>query len=146
MTFTAAERWLVILALGFLNWLLCFLYSLGLLPLEIENEWMSRWTYALLVFFTTACCIWPYLKQSFVPSRRESIFVGIAWTCIALLFDYPARMLTESYSLQTYAVTLGPYMLLILCAAVAVGLIMKQLNVWHLSRMQRTARNRRWDR
>jgi hypothetical protein len=120
------------LALGFLNWLLTFMISLCLLPLEFQSDLIAQIAYGVAIVAVSGGCAWAYLQQSIVARRREGLFIGVCWTLIALALDFPARWLIDSVTPLTYLRQSGPLMLLILLTCSVAGFILRYVEVRRL--------------
>jgi hypothetical protein len=129
MTFTPSERWLVIVAMGFLNWLLTFMLALCLMPFEIQSYQAGRIALSVVIVIVSGCCAWAYLLQTFVARRREGMILGLSWTLIALVLDYPSHWLIEGVSPLAYGKHTAPYLLLILLTCGTIGFALRYAEV-----------------
>jgi len=129
MKFSRSERWLVILALGFLNWLLIFVLSLCLLPIEVESQLAARITYSSVVFVSTLWCAWMFLPQSYVARVREGFITGCCWTLIALVLDFAAHCAVDAATPLGYLTQSAPYLLIILATCAGTGLMLRFIEV-----------------
>lgn len=125
MTFTPSERWLVIWAMGFLNWLLIFLLGLCLLPLELESHLIALVAYAAAIILATSFCAWEFLQQTYVARRREGVILGICWTLVALLLDVAAHWLVDGTNPLDYVMRFAPFLVLIFLVCSMVGLLLR---------------------
>lgn len=137
MKFSRSERWLVLIALGFLNWLLIFVIALALLPLEIESQLADHIAYGIVIVAASTTCIWKFLLQSYVPRVREGLIAGCCWTLMALVLDYTARWAVDGATPMAYLTQSAPYLLLILATCAGVGLMLRYFEVRQVASRRR---------
>jgi hypothetical protein len=94
MTFNSTERWYAIIGLGFLVWLIPFVFDLALLPLQVYSYLAGRFVYLALLALSAGVCGWLFLAQSNRRTRNEAWTLAGFWLLLALLLDFPARWLT----------------------------------------------------
>jgi hypothetical protein len=85
MVFTSWKR---ALALGFLSWLLPFVFSFLVYPIKQANPPLFETIMAVAVIFVAALLARRYFRDR-VPRVAEAALLGFLWLAINLILDYP---------------------------------------------------------
>jgi hypothetical protein len=81
-------HWKRALALGFLSWLLPFVFSFLVFPLKQANPPLFETIMSLAVIFAAALLATRYFRDV-TPRAAEAALLGFLWLTMNLIFDYP---------------------------------------------------------
>ncbi len=81
-------HWKRALALGFLSWLLPFVFSFLVFPLKQANAPLFQTIMSLSVIFVAAVLATRYFRAG-APRLAEAALLGFLWLAMNLIFDYP---------------------------------------------------------
>jgi hypothetical protein len=82
--------WKRALGLGFLSWLLPFLFAFPLFPLKQANQPLFDTVMALAVIVAAALLGRRYFRDAAgPPAMAEALLLGFVWLAINLIMDYP---------------------------------------------------------
>ena len=82
-------HWKRAIALGFLSWLLPFLFSFLVFPLKKANAPLFATLMFLVLVLVAAPLRDRYFRGSTAPRVGESALLGVLWLAINLIMDYP---------------------------------------------------------
>ena len=82
-------HWKRALALGFLSWLLPFLFSFLVFPLTKTNAPLFSTVMYLVLILVAAPLRDRYFRDSAAPRAGEAALLGFLWLAINLAMDYP---------------------------------------------------------
>jgi hypothetical protein len=80
--------WKRALALGFLSWLLPFVFSFLVYPIKQANAPLFETIMSVVVVFVAALLARRYFRGH-APRVAEAALLGFLWFAINLIFDYP---------------------------------------------------------
>jgi hypothetical protein len=80
--------WKRVLALGFLSWLLPFVFSFLVYPIKQANPPLFETIMAVAVIFVAALLARRYFRDR-IPRVAEAALLGFLWLAINLTLDYP---------------------------------------------------------
>jgi hypothetical protein len=81
--------WKRALGLGFLSWLLPFLFAFPLFPLKQANQPLFDTVMSLAVIAAAALLGKRYFRGVDRPAIGEALMLGVVWLAINLVCDYP---------------------------------------------------------
>ena len=82
-------HWKRALALGFLSWLLPFLFSFAVFPLKQANPPLFDTLMSLSIVIVAALLARRHFRDAGPPPLAEAALLGFLWLAINLVFDYP---------------------------------------------------------
>jgi len=82
-------HWRRALALGFLSWLLPFIFSFAVFLLKQANAPLFDTLMDLSVVIVAALLARWYFRDDGLPRLAEASLLGLLWLAINLIFDYP---------------------------------------------------------
>ena len=82
-------HWKRAVALGFLSWLLPFLFSFLVFPLKKTNAPLFATVMFLVLILVAAPLRDRYFRDSAAPRAGEAALLGFLWLAINLAMDYP---------------------------------------------------------
>jgi hypothetical protein len=82
-------HWKRALALGFLSWLLPFLFSFLVFPLKKASAPLFSTVMYLVLILVAAPLRDRYFRNSAAPRAGEAALLGFLWLAINLAMDYP---------------------------------------------------------
>jgi hypothetical protein len=82
-------RWRRTLALGFVSWLLPFVFGFIIFPLKQRNTALFESLMALVIVITAALLGRRYFRDAMPMSMTEAALVGSVWLAVNLILDYP---------------------------------------------------------
>jgi hypothetical protein len=83
-----AIRWRQALGLGFLSWLIPFVFAFPVFPIKQANPPLFDTVMSLAVVVTAAWLGRHYFRKG-APRMGEALAIGFLWLTVNLILDYP---------------------------------------------------------